>query len=323
MLEARQRSPHRGAAGACDSGDVVCRIGLFLMNSGDYQELLRDECVDAARRHGFSVRVFWADNDSRKQVEQIQACLKEPEGQRPTVVMTNPINETALLSTAYAAARLGIGWVLIQRWSDYLLDLRQEYGRLPIFSVTADQHEVGRIQGRQYRTLLPHGGELVYIRGPLGTSSAARRFAGVQDVLQNSSIEVFTVNSDWTIEGGAQAMKEWTRIFERRQIPKFIVGAQNDAMAMGAKKTLEEVAHNWPNFSPTSIPCCGCDGTPKYGKRLVTEGELTFTVIMQPGTRRAVDEIASMLGGGPRPLAEVSLRPVPYPEPQRLAGPGA
>jgi ribose transport system substrate-binding protein len=299
---------------------MTCRIGLFLMNDGDYQELLWDDCLETARRYDLPVRAFWAENDSQKQIKQIQACLSEPEDQRPTVVMVSPVREIALISTAHAATSLGIGWVVLLRWSDYLTDMRQEFPTLPIFSVMTDQHDIGRIQGRQVKALLPQGGTLVYIRGPLGTSSAMRRFVGLQEILQGSPIELFPVNGDWTMASGTRAMKNWLRTFQGRELPKFMVAAQNDAMAMGAKKALEEFTRAQPSFSADAIRVCGCDGTPGYGRRLVTEGKLTSTVIMPPCSGRAVSEIAAILGGGPRPTAQIVVPPLPFPEPHVLAG---
>jgi ABC-type sugar transport system substrate-binding protein len=196
--------------------------------------------------------------------------------------------------------------------------LRQEYPQLPIFSVLCDQHEIGRIQGWQYRALLPRGGELLYIRGPLGTSSATMRFEGLQEVLKDSSIQVFTLNSDWTFEGGAREMKQWTRIFDKGELPRCVVGAQNDAMAMGARSVLEQVAQSHRSFITASIPFCGCDGSPAYGQRLVTDGKLAATVIMPVGASRAVAEIDSMLSGGPRPPAAIVLKPLAFPEPHFL-----
>jgi ABC-type sugar transport system substrate-binding protein len=299
---------------------MACRIALFLVNSGDYQELLWDNCQEAAQRYGFPVSAFWADNDSQKQLKQIQGCLREPEDQRPTVLIVAPVREVALISSAHTAARLGIGWVVLLRWANYMADLRQEYSHLPIFTVTVDQHEIGRIQGRQFKALLPGGGKVVYIRGPLGTSSAMRRFAGVEEVLRGSTIELLPINSDWTAEGGARAMKDWMRSLEEHEVPKFIVGAQNDAMAMGAKRALEEIARARLSFSAQSIRICGCDGSPGYGQRLVTEGKLTATVVMPPSAGRAVGEIALMLSGGPRPAAQIVLAPSSFPEPHVLAG---
>jgi ABC-type sugar transport system substrate-binding protein len=302
--------------------NIGCRIALFLANEGDFQELLWDSCQQAALRHGFSVRSFWSDNDSKKQLKQIEGCLNEPEDQRPTVVMVSPVREIALISTGHTAAGLGIGWILLQRWNNFMADLRREFSTLPIFSVMADQHDVGRIQGHQFKALLPRGGHLVYIRGQLGTSSAMRRSAGVQEVLQDSSIQLSAIDSDWTIDGGARAMHAWMQRAESRRWEGFVVGAQNDAMAMGARRALEESAQVRLGLAPESIGVCGCDGTPGYGQRLVREGKLTSTVIMPPGAGRAVDEIASMLGGGPRPPAQIVLDPVSFPESSALVNLG-
>jgi ABC-type sugar transport system substrate-binding protein len=292
--------------------NMGCRIALFLINDGDYQELLWDKCQEAAQEHGFAVRSFWADNDAQRQRKQIEGCLNEPEDQRPTVVMVSPVSEIALISTAHSAARLGIGWVLLQRWSNYMTDLRRDHPSLPIFSVMADQRDIGRIQGRQFKALLPRGGLLVYIRGPLGTSSAMRRFAGVQEVLQGSSIDLSLVSGDWTTEGGARAMHEWMRGSEGQKLPRFIVGAQNDAMAMGARQALEEAARA-SAIPAEKIPVCGCDGSPAYGQRLVRENKLASTVVMPPGAGRAVHEIASILAGGPQPVAQILLAPASFP----------
>jgi ABC-type sugar transport system substrate-binding protein len=285
------------------------------MNDGDYQTLLRDDCHAAARRFDFPLRVFSADNDTDKQIEQIRACLREPPAERPKVILVCPVREAALLSTAYASTRVGIGWVLLGRWSAYMADLREEFSSLPIFSIAADQREIGRIQGRQFKAMLADGGELVYIRGPLGTSSATRRYEGVQETLQDSPIKVFAITSDWTTEGGARAMREWLQIFGKRGFPKFVVGAQNDAMAMGARNALMAAVRARSDLSADDVIVTGCDGTPDFGRRLVTEGKLRATVIMPPTSGRAVSEIAPMLlGSSARPQAEIVIPPSSFPE---------
>lgn len=302
-----------GAFRQIPKSKMSCRIALFLANGGEYQELLWDNCQEAAQRYGFAVRAFWAESDSQKQQRQIHGCLSEPEDQRPTIVIVSPVREIALISTAHAAASLGIGWVLLHRWASYMTHLRREFSNLPIFSVMADQDDIGRIQGRQLKALLPHGGKAVYIRGPLGTWSAMRRFAGLQELLQGSAIEVSPANSDWTTEGGAGAMKEWLRSSPLRSTSRFVVAAQNDAMAMGAKKALGEVARGRPGFDVEGLRVCGCDGSPGYGQRLVTEGKLTSTVVVPHSSGRAVSEVASMLSGGSRPPAQIVLAPVSFP----------
>jgi ABC-type sugar transport system substrate-binding protein len=292
-----------------------CRIALFQMNTGDYQQLLLEDCLREARRHDFPVRAFSADNNSERQIQQIHACLKEPLGVRPTVIFVCPVRDAALLSTAYAAARAGVGWVLLGRWSVYMADLREDFPRLPVFSVTANQVEIGRIQGRLFRTMLPEGGDLLYIRGPLGISSAQRRFEGVQEELHGSSIQVSAISSDWTNDGGRRATTEWLQILRKGKISNFVVGAQNDAMAMGARTALSTAAIARSDPSMARIPIVGCDGSPEYGRRLVSDGKLSATVIMPPTTGRAVSELAAFYGGrSAPPQAEIILTPESFPD---------
>jgi ABC-type sugar transport system substrate-binding protein len=293
------------------------RLVLFNHNDADYQQMLREDCLETAKRHALSVRTYSAANDSAKQVEQIQACLREKE--LPHALLVSPVREAALLGAAYAAARAGVGWVLLGRWSAYMADLREEFPRLPIFSVAADQREIGRIQGMQFRALLPHGGEVVYIRGPLGTSSAILRFEGMQEILHGSGIKLMALSSDWTVGGGAQAMRDWLQAFRGSARPEFVVGAQNDAMAMGARSALIE---SWgASAGPLMgrVRFTGCDGTPRYGRKLVSEGVLAATVVMPSTSGRALNEIVAMSAGRPRPEKEIVLAPASFPEVNHLS----
>jgi ABC-type sugar transport system substrate-binding protein len=293
-------------------------LRLFLRGAGEYQEHLRQDCADAARRHGFDLHVDSADDDASKQTLQIQNALDAARDRKPIAFLVCPVREAAIVSVAHSAARAGIGFVVLLRSSAYMAELRDEVPQVPVFNVLCDQWEIGRIQGRWFRTLLPDGGEVVYLRGPLGTSSAVRRFEGVQEILAGSPLQVFTATTEWTLEGGETAMKQWLEILENRPLPKLVIGAQNDAMAMGARTALEQLARRRTDVRVDEIPIVGCDGTPGYGRRLVDEGKLTATVIMPPVAGIAVNEIAAFGAGRPRPPAEIVLRPTPYPEPGDL-----
>jgi ABC-type sugar transport system substrate-binding protein len=301
---------------------TLCRIALFLMDNGDYQEGLRDDCVRTAARHSLPVRTFSADNDPSRQIAQVEACLGEPAETRPTVMLVHAVREVSLISTAHRATALGLGWIMLNRWSSVIEDLRGEYPGLPIFSVTPDQVEIGRIQGAQFLALLPRGGELVYIRGPLGTSSARQRFDGVEQVLAGSPIQLFSVNSDWTSGGGAAAMRSWMRLYEGRRLPPFVVGAQNDAMAMGALGAFE-VERGRPEGPGQVSVFTGCDGSPRFGKRLVNERKLAATIVIPSTAGRAVSEVAAMLGGAPRAESTILLAPSSYPPTAELSHSGS
>jgi ABC-type sugar transport system substrate-binding protein len=293
-------------------------LWLFQRGDGEYQDLLRQDCADAARRHGFELRVVSADDDASKQAMQIQNSLEAAKYRKPVAFLVCPVREAALVSVAHAAARAGVAFVVLLRSSAYMTELRDELPDVPVFSVLCDQWEIGRLQGRCFRALLPQGGEVVYLRGPLGTSSAVRRFEGVQEVLAGSRLQVFTATTDWTLEGGETAMNQWLEIIEHRPLPKLVVGAQNDAMAMGARAALERLARRRPDVSVDKIPIVGCDGSPGYGKRLVDEGMLAATIVMPPVAGIAVNELAAWSSGRPPPPAEIVLRPTPYPQPESL-----
>jgi ABC-type sugar transport system substrate-binding protein len=295
------------------------RIALFLQNAAnDYQCLLRDDCQAAATRHDFLLTVHSADNDGEVQLRQIRTVLASPRSQWPAAILVTPVREVGLRAVVHEAANQGIGWVSLNRWSDYLLELRREFARLPVFSVTADQTEVGRIQGRQLRCLLGDVGELVYIQGPLGTSSAQKRTAGLrQEIERCPDVRLVSFHSDWSSEGGEKVMRDWIHIFPRGKLPRFVVGAQNDSMASGARRALLEWAGSEEKMS--SICLTGCDGTPAFGQRLVKEGKLTATVVIPSVGGKAIEELALALAGGRPTSTEIVVSVSSYPALETLA----
>lgn len=292
---------------------AVAEIALFLQTrNNDYQQLLNEDCLVAAGRHGMHVRVFSADNCAAKQVEQIHHVLNSCE--RPQTVVVSPVQETTLRSLSRDAGKLGVGWVVLNRWSEELPTLRAEFPNLPIFSVTPDQYEIGHVQGRQFKNLLPNGGEVVYVRGPSNTSSARRRFEGLQRELDGTGIRLRTFDGDWSSEGGQRAIHEWADASPKGEVQTLVVGAQNDSMAAGARKALADEVRRDKQLKVGRLHVTGCDGASSFGQRLVAEGMITATVLVPSVSGRAVDEIASVLRGGPLPPEEIVLGVSSFPE---------
>lgn len=80
-------------------------------------------------------------------------------------ISVEPAGRTAFPKVAQAAVASGMAWVVPNCKPDYLRKLRSS-GNVPTFAVSADNHEIGRIQGRQIGALLPAGGSVLYIQGP-------------------------------------------------------------------------------------------------------------------------------------------------------------
>jgi RNA polymerase sigma-70 factor, ECF subfamily len=292
---------------------AVAEIALFLQTrNNDYQQLLSEDCLIAARKHGMHVRLFSADNCPAKQVEQIHHVINSSE--RPQAVVVSPVQETSLRSLSRDAGKLGVGWVVLNRWSEELPALRGEFPSLPIFSVTPDQYEIGHVQGRQFKNLLPNGGVGLYVPAPSGTSSAQRRLEGLQRELDGTSIKLRTFDGDWSSEGGQRAIRQWVEVSPQGEMHTLVVGAQNDSMAAGARKALSDEVRRHKQLKVGRLHVTGCDGASSFGQRLVAEGMITATVLVPSVSGRAVDEIASVLRGGPLPPEEIVLGVSSFPD---------
>src|SRR5882724_7782778 len=115
---------------------------LFLRTlANDYQERLRDDCMATCSRLRFSLEVFSADNDPDQQLRQIQQFLKKT-SKGSAAILVSPVRERDLLGAGYDAARKGLPWVILNRATGYLRDLRDEFPASVVFSVHSDQHEI-------------------------------------------------------------------------------------------------------------------------------------------------------------------------------------
>ncbi len=288
------------------------RIALCLWSfDNEYQDLQRKDAFEHAHYHRIKVTEYSAQNDPETQVAQIRQALSVNE--RPYAILVHPVRDSRLIAVARETAGQGVGWVILNRDADYMHDLRQRFPGLPLFCVKPDQHQVGRIQGQQFKRLLPQGGELFYIQGPLLVSTAEARFAGVQAELVGTPIKLVTFRADWTSEGGEQALRSWIQTVDPCELPKCLVGAQNDNMAVGAKQALasEAEARGQPDIAKVRVT--GCDGLPGFGQRLVREGTLAATVVIPPTAGRAVDQVGAALGGAAQPPEELVLNVSSFP----------
>ena len=128
---------------------------------------LQEVCArQAAQRLGIDVEVRYAGNDAITQSEQLLKAIQGPESARPNGIVCAPVG-TTLVRVAQQAATAGIGWALLNREGDYIPELRRT-NQAPMFAVTVDQGEIGRIQGQQIGALLPEGGMVLCVTGSGG-----------------------------------------------------------------------------------------------------------------------------------------------------------
>lgn len=252
-------------------------------DENDYQQEQATAAQAAAHALEVEVQIIYAGNDSITQSQQLLKAVQAKEN-RPDAIMFEPVSGTGLPQVAREACAAGIGWVVLNRDVGYIGELRKSY-HVPIFAVSSDHDEIGRIQGRQFAMLLPKGGSVLYIEGPSNSAAAQQRTAGMNET-KPWNVQISTLHAQWTESSSEHAVSSWLRLSTSQRAHIDVVGAQDDSMAMGARKAMEKDGHRekWQHVKFT-----GCDGMPNTGQAWVRSGQLAATVIVPPNTRLALE----------------------------------
>jgi ABC-type sugar transport system substrate-binding protein len=265
----------------------------------DYQQEQAAAAEQTARRLGVEFEILFADNDAITQSQQLLKVIQATSGPRPDAIIFEPAGGTALPQVARAAAVAGMGWVVVNRDVEYVSDLRRTY-RLPIFSVTSDHEEVGRIQGQQLAALLPNGGSVLYIQGPAESLAAKQRSAGMYET-KPVNIQLKIMKAQWTEESSYKTVSSWLRLSTSHETHIDVVAAQDDSMALGARKAFQDHTTGAARDRWLSLPYTGCDGLPKTGQAWVRSGLLSATVVIPPNTGQAIEMIVQAMRTGTMP----------------------
>ncbi len=288
-------------------------------NDNDYQQEQATAAEKTARRLGVDVKIIHANNDAVAQSQQLLHYVQDSTVTRPDAILFEPAGGTAFPQVARAAAAAGIGWVVLNHEVDYILELRRHF-KVPIFAISSDHVEVGKIQGKQFAALLPHGGNVLYIEGPANSSAAKERTQGMTST-KPSNIQVKTMRANWTEESAYKTVSSWLRLRTSQESHVDLVGAQDDSMAMGARKAFSEIAEadraRW-----MKVPFTGCDGMPKTGQAWVRNGTLAATVFIRQNTDLALEMLVEALKTGVMPAERKVTDPESVPSLADLAANG-
>jgi inositol transport system substrate-binding protein len=286
-------------------------IGLFLRSSdNDYQQCLKELGVREAKKHGFEILIESAQNDPTRQVEQIHAAIKNAGTTNLVGIMVATVRDQGLPEVVREAAEAGIDFGLLNEGS-FIDEIHAQYPKRAIFAVTSDQTEIGRIHGRQVRSLIGDKGRVLTVTGPMTTIMAQRRLAGLKDVL-GDDFGIVELNADWTSERARMEVQRWADgIAANGELPSFFVG-HNDEMALGIRQALRDASLK--KDLPLAIAnITGCDGSQTFGQRMAKEGRLKATVIMPPSSGAAVEWIAKARNHGEMPPVRVMQPVISYP----------
>jgi ribose transport system substrate-binding protein len=284
-------------------------------DDNDYQIEQAKSAEQMARKLGADLQIVYADNDAITQSTQILKAIQADENQRPDGVVFEPVGGTALPQVARAAASAGVGWAVLNRDANYIPELRAT-SSAPVFCVSSNHLEIGRIQGRQFGVLLPKGGSILYIQGPAENSAAKERTIGMQET-KPSNIHVTVLRAQWTEETAQRSVRSWLKLSTSQRATIDLIGAQDDSMAIGARKAFEELPESererW-----LELPFTGCDGLPKTGEAWVRSGLLAATIFVPPNTGMAIDMLFQAIQNGKKAPERALTVPVSIPSLDQL-----
>lgn len=267
-------------------------------NDNDYQIEQAQSAEEAAKRLGVAAEIIYADNDAINQSTQLLKAVQAAQEDRPNAILFEPVGATAFPQVARAAASAGIGWAVLNRDANYIEELRKT-SSAPIFAISSDHVEIGRIQGRQFAAVLPRGGTVLYIQGPSENSAAKERTLGMQES-KPASIQIIALRGQWTEESSQRAVRSWLKLTSSQKATVDLVAAQDDSMAIGARKAFEELPSEIERERWLKLPFAGCDGLPKTGQAWVRSGLLAATIFIPPNTGQAMEMFVQAIQQGKR-----------------------
>ena len=266
----------------------------------DYQMAQAAAAEQAVRKLGADLELVYSDNDAVNQSTQILKAIQAPADSRPDAIVVEPISSIALPQAARAAGTAGIGWAVLNRAPDYLAELRAT-AKAPMFALTSDHLEIGRIQGRQFAALLPQGGSILYIEGPTRSAAAEQRTKGMLETKPSNIHVIATLKGDWTEQSSQRAVRSWLKLATSQNAKVNLIGAQDDSMAMGARGAFEEIVSETDRKRWLKLPFTGCDGQPATGQVWVNNGSLTATIYIPPNAGLAIQILANAIRSGNQP----------------------
>lgn len=277
----------------------------------DYQVEQAHAAEEAARKLGLEARILYADNDAITQSTQILRAIQSPEEERPGAIMFEPVGGTALPQAASAAVAAGVGWAVLNRDAKYIAEFRKT-SSVPICAVTADHVEIGRIQGRQMAALLPQGGSVLYVQGPAENSAAQERTAGMLET-KPVNIHVTFLRGQWTEESAQGVIRSWLKLSASQRAAIDLVAAQDDAMAMGARRAFQEIPVESERERWLRLPFMGCDGQPNTGQAWVKDGTLAATIFVPPNAGQAFEMLVAAIRQSQPVPERILINPVSIP----------
>ena len=261
----------------------------LITRDSDYQLEQAKAAEAVAGKQNIDLEIFYADSNSITQSSQLLDAIHKYKS-KLSAILVEPAGGTEFPQVGKAAVSAGIAWVVLNRDASSLKDLRRDF-QVPAFAVSSDHKEVGRIQAQQLAALVPQTALVLCVQGPATTLAAQQRLLGLESAKQPGMTLKLLKSPNWTEDGGYHAVSSWLRLTTSQKEPICAVAAQNDFIAIGARRAFEEMKLS----AIANLPFLGVDGLLRTGQAFVNRGTLAATIIVPAVAGLALETVISAI----------------------------
>jgi ribose transport system substrate-binding protein len=292
------------------------RIVVSLPNENAYQREQAAAAEATGKRLGLDLQILHANDDSILQSQQLLEIVQSAPDARPDGFVVEPVTATGLPRVAEAAVAKEIAWVISNSDVDYLQKLRKS-PKIPVFTVSQGQNEIGRLQGKQLAALLPKGGSGLFLSGPTSSSVALLRTEGMESA-KPPNIQLTTLKTKWSEDLAYQSVSAWLKLATSRAEKFELVAGQTHELALGARKAFQSVSDPDQQKKWLSLPFLGI-GVANQVKPLVDKQILTAAVVTSVTMDLAITMLVRAIETKIPPTERTVVEANCYPEFGRLA----
>ena len=242
---------------------------------------VRNAITDEAKAKGISLQVEDANDDTGKQISQIQNFI----AQKVDAIIVNPVDTSATPKMTQLAVAAKIPLVYVNR--------KPEDKELPanVAFVGSNEKVSGTLEAEELMKCLNGKGNIVIMEGQLSNNAALDRTADVEAVVaKNPGVKVVEKQTaEWDRNKAIDLMNNWITTGDKING----VAANNDEMAVGAILALKQAGQD-----PKKMCIGGIDATAD-GLAEVANGNLYVTVFQNAKGqgKGAVDTALSLVKG--------------------------
>lgn len=241
------------------SSNNTKKIGLIVstLNNPFFVDL-KSGIESEAKKLGYDVVVLDSQNDPAKEVSNMEDISVK----NVDVVLLNPVDSDSAIASVMVANNLDLPVITVDRAAN---------GGKVVSHVASDNVEGGKMAAQYVVDQLGGKGNIVELEGIAGSSATRDRGAGFDNEIKNSNLNIITKQSaDFDRTKGLSVMENI--IQSKGDIDA--VFAQNDEMALGALKALQDA-------NMDDVLVVGFDATDD-AVASVQKGDMAATIAQQP-----------------------------------------